>query len=234
METKDLMPLLHSALSTEINNTGNHASVITSLKRTVREAMPSPSFTQLFQAGTNRKELEQVVAVLISKYAHMLTVGGNMKPEHAMEYARNVINDWPTMSLDDLNILLANGVKGRYNEKGIMRFDIEVLYQWISKFQDEWGAEYERMIQLQKNKPINPIKTTPETEKLVDSFLEKLSDFNKAPKLTEDQLRELGKERMKKRGITLARNKFIIDGMEVSADTEEEARKMYEVFKQNK
>jgi len=224
----------HSEISTVINNQGNHAAIVSNLKRTVKEAMVSLSFVQLQKAGANRVEMEQIVAVLILKYAHMLTVGGNLRPEHPMEYARQIIHDWPTMSLDDLNILLANGVKGRYNDKGVMRFDIAVLYDWIAKYQDEWSAEYERTMQKEKNKPINPIVATPETERLVDSFLEKLSDFNKVPKLTDEQLKELGREKRQKRGVTLARKKFVIEGMEVSADTEEEALKMYGAFKGTK
>jgi hypothetical protein len=231
---KDLMLPQHSALSTEINNVGNHASIIVGLKNKVSDVMSSPSIFQLTHAGANRKELEQVVAVLISKYANMLTVGGNMKPEHAMEYAKNVLNDWPTMSFDDLNILLANGVKGRYNEKGIMRFDIAVLYDSISKYQDEWSAECERILKKRKSNQINLVASNPEAEKLMNSFLEKLSDFKSAPKLTEEQIKDLGTERQRKKSTTVVREKFIIEGMEVSADSEVEARKIYDEFKRTK
>jgi len=224
-------------LSTEINNQDNHPQIINGLKRTVKEAMVGPSFFQLIASGTNRTGIEQLLALLIAKYANMLSVGGNVNPNNLMEYAKNILNDWPTMSLDDMNVLLANGVKGRYNEKGIIRFDISVIYDWISKYQDDWAAERERQsakLQGEINAGIQTMlsQTNPETEKMVDEFLEKISDFKKVPALSADQIWELGRPERPKKSVTIAREKFIVgDGFEVYAESLEEAEKAYVAFK---
>lgn len=236
-KTKALTPWQQSTLSTEINNQANHPEIINRLKRTVKDAMASPSFFQLIGSGANRKGIEQLLALLIAKYANLLSVGGNVKPDNLMEYANSILNDWPTISLDDVNVLLANGVKGRYNEKGIIRFDISVIYDWITKYQDEWAAEREKQIakhQSEINAGIQTMlsQTNPETEKLVDDFLEKISDFKKVPALSVDQIWELGRPERPKKSVTVAREKFIVgDGFEVHADSLEEAEKAYEVFK---
>lgn len=180
--------------------------------------------------GESVRAIEQIVAILITKAASMLTVGGNLRPEHPIEIARMLLKEFPYCSLDDFKLLLQRGVMGRYGK--ILRFDVAVIFGWANAYMDEWAEEHERMLAKEKAKPIEILKnTTPETEKLVDSFLEKLSDFKKIPALTEDQIWEMGKERRAKRGVTLARQKFTIEGMEVSADTEDEARRMYEAFK---
>lgn len=224
------------ALSTEINNIRNHVAIVTGLKRTIKDSLTSPSISQLITSGANRIELEQVLAVIISKYANMLTVGGNLNPNHPLEYAKNILNDWPTMSLDDFNILLANGVKHKYNEPGkLFRFDISVIYDWIAKYQNDWCDEYEKFLSKQKNAPLlMDAKVSTEAEKLMDSFLDKLSDFKKIPAMTEDEIWEAGKKDRVKKGITLAREKFVIDGLEVHADSEKEAEKMVKAFKSKK
>jgi hypothetical protein len=236
-KTKALTHRQQSVLSTEINNLANHPQIINGLKRTIKEAMVGPSFFQLIASGSNRIGIEQLLALLIAKYANMLSVGGNVKPDNLMEYAKNILNDWPTMSLDDMNVLLSNGVKGRYNEKGIIRFDISVIYDWISKYQDEWAAEQERQsakYQSEINAGIQTMlsQTNPETEKMVDEFLEKISDFKKVPALSDEQIWDLGRPDRPKKSVTIAREKFIVgDGFEVYADSLEEAEKAYEAFK---
>ena len=143
MDTKkDLILRPQSGISTtvnRINDISQHPAILSDLSYSIKKAVDKPSFSQLITQGANVKETQQVLAVLISKYANMLTVGGNLRPEHPMQYAESVMRDNPGMSLDDFNILLDNGVKGRYNEPGkLFRFDITVLYEWISKYLDQY------------------------------------------------------------------------------------------------
>ncbi len=195
---KALMLRQQSGISTvlinRINDISQHASILGDLKPSIRQAVDSPSFNQLLACGANLKETRQILAVLISKYANMLTVGGNLRPEHPMQYAESIIDDNPTMSLDDFNILLSNGVKGKYNEPGkLFRFDISVIYEWIGCYQDEF---WELKESLPKNKTA--------LELLSD---EQLTEIQKAVKssqdrivtpITEKQIRDEGREKPKK------------------------------------
>jgi hypothetical protein len=136
-----------SSLSTvAINDPTKHGAIISDLRRSVKEAVQSPSFNQLAHSGANLEQIENLLAVLLVKYSNMLSVGGNLKPGQSVEIAKNIIEDWPTMSLDDFNILLSNGVKGRYNEPGkLFRFDIAVIYEWIGAYQDEYCEVIENL-----------------------------------------------------------------------------------------
>lgn len=127
----------------QINDVSQHAAILGDLRLSIKEAIDSPSFNQLKASGANVKETTQVLAVLILKYANMLTVGGNLRPEHPLQYAESIVQDHPSMSLDDFNILLSNGVKGRYNEPGkLFRFDISVIYDWIASYlNDFWEVK---------------------------------------------------------------------------------------------
>lgn len=108
-----------------------------------------------------------------------------------MEYAKEIISDWPTMSLDDFNILLSNGVKGRYGQ--IFRFDIEVIYSWISAYQEEYW-------EVKENLPSQPSAL----EMLPDDRLKELGDIIATSEvkpilpLTEQDIRSEGKEQPKK------------------------------------
>jgi hypothetical protein len=108
-----------------------------------------------------------------------------------MEYAKEIISDWPTMSLDDFNILLANGVKGRYGQ--IFRFDIEVIYNWIAAYQEEYW-------EVKENLPRQPsaLEMLPD-EKLID--LQKViaeSEERIIMPLTNKEVWEEGQEKPKK------------------------------------
>lgn len=146
---KGLTHTRHSEISTisnRINDPEQHKAIIGDLSLSIRKAIDSPSFNQLKASGANVKETTQVLAVLILKYANMLTVGGNLRPEHPMQYAESMIQDNPTMSLDDFNILLSNGVKGKYNEAGkLFRLDIAVIYDWIRAYQEEFWEVKENL-----------------------------------------------------------------------------------------
>lgn len=174
-----------------INNPKNHPAILEALQTSIKKAIDSPSFNQLIHSGANEKETAQLLAVLISKYANMLTVGGNLRPEHPLQFAKEIISDWPTMSLDDFNILLSNGVKGRYGQ--IFRFDIEVIYSWISAYQDEYW-------EVKENLPKQPSSL----EMLSDERLNELgeiiatSEVKPILPLTEKDIRLEGQEQPKK------------------------------------
>lgn len=129
-----------------INDTEQHGLILGDLKLSIKQAIDSPSFNQLIYQGAKKERIEALLAVLILKYSNMLSVGGNLKQGQSLDISKSVVIDYPSMSLDDFNILLSNGVKGRYNESGkIFRFDISIIYDWIRSYQEEYWDVKEAM-----------------------------------------------------------------------------------------
>lgn len=175
----------------KINDPSKHGLVLAGLSTSIRKSIDSPSFNQLIAQGAKEERLEALLAVLILKYSNMLSVSGNLKQGQSIEIAKMIVSDWPTMSLDDFNILLSNGVKGRYGQ--IFRFDIEVIYSWISAYQDEYW-------EVKENLPKQPSAL----EMLSDERLNELgeiiatSEVKPILPLTEKDIRLEGQEQPKK------------------------------------
>ena len=165
---------------------------------------------QLLNTGTQLTVVKKVLAALIAKYASMLSVGGNLKPEHPFEIAAMLIEEYPLCSLEDFKVMLQRGTQGRYGE--IFRFDVAVIFGWMAHYQEEWAEEKERQLQKERNKLSQSIEPepgqwSPETEKLVRDFQERLADFPKVPSMSMKEIREEGKERPKaKRGSSYIPN----------------------------
>ncbi len=184
-----------STVAKGVNNPSLHPAIISDLKHRIKDVIDSPSFNQLIHSGANVKETQQLLAVLISKYANMLTVGGNLHPEHPLQYAKEILEDWSTMSLDDFNILLSRGVKGRYNEPGkLFRFDISVIYEWIAAYQDEFWEVKESQL-----KQKSALEMIPD-EKLVEiqEAIKQSEGIKPILPLTEKDIRLEGQEKPKK------------------------------------
>lgn len=223
---KGLTLTQHSGISTiranQINDISQHAAILGDLRLSIREALDSPSFNQLKASGANLKETRQVLAVLISKYANMLTVGGNLRPEHPMQYAESIIQDNPSMSLDDFNILLSNGVKGRYNEPGkLFRFDISVIYDWIRAYQEEFWEVKEN---APKQKTALEL-ATPEVVSQIQEVIMKAPDRIVMP-LTEQDIKREGREKPIKPAYTPPDESYI-RMQELKAQYGRECRDLY-------
>jgi len=195
MDTKkDLILRPQSGISTtvnRINDISQHPAILSDLSYSIKKAVDKPSFSQLITQGANVKETQQVLAVLISKYANMLTVGGNLRPEHPMQYAESVMRDNPGMSLDDFNILLDNGVKGRYNEPGkLFRFDITVLYEWISKYLDQYWEIKDSMPKQKSALEMLPDEDLAKVQEIIAQAPDRI-----VLPLTEDEIKREGQEK---------------------------------------
>jgi len=152
----------------------NFNAIIGDLKRSIPEAIDSTPLREIIVSGASKSELEAIVAILVLKASHTLSVGGNLKQGGAAEIAREVLHDYPLLSLDDINILLTNGCKGKYGQ--VFRFDLSVVFDWIRMYEDEKGAYIEHVHRHQKAEEMAPNakEMTPETQELVNDFMRKL------------------------------------------------------------
>jgi hypothetical protein len=202
-QPKDLMLRGQKAQSlTTSLKTGNYAAAIEALQSTISKAVSeSIPVRQLINSGAKESDLVAMLAILLTKYASMLSVGGNLRAGHEVEIAKMLIDEYPLNSLDDFNVMLSRGIRGRYGE--IFRFDVAVIFAWALAYQDEWAEEKEK--QLNKPAEKTEVKSkewSEETTKLVNEFQEKILEgkVKGVPKLSEKEIKEEGKERVKIKG----------------------------------
>lgn len=186
--------------------TGNYKTAIESLQSTIDKSVSdSMPVKQLINSGAKESDLVAMVAILITKYASMLSVGGNIKVGHEIEIAKMLIEEYPLNSLDDFNIILSRGIRGKYGE--IFRFDVAVIFSWALAYQNEWAEEKEKQLAKERSKLSEMIEPkegewSQETTKLVREFQEKLKDatMKSIPKLTQQEIKQEGQERIKLKG----------------------------------
>lgn len=187
-------------------NTGNYTSVVNALVTVIDKAVAeSVPVKQLINEGAKEPHVVAALAILITKFASMLTVGGNLKAGHEIEIAKMLVEEYPTMSLDDFNLMLSRGIRGRYGE--IFRFDVAVIFGWAGQYMEEWAEEKERQLAKEKNKLIEPepnVFARPDIDKEINELLDKLKDskVSSVPQLSREEIWNEGKETPPKQKAT--------------------------------
>ena len=189
-----------------INDPSRHGLIIGDLSDSIPKGLNSPPVKDLINRGANVNEIAQLLAVLILKYSRLLHIGGTMTAnDEPKMIAKMLISEYPLNSLDDFNIILQRGIMGKYGK--VMGFDISVIFFWVQQYQEEWAEEKEKQLAKERNKLSEMIEPkegewSEETTKLVKEFQEKLKDasMKSVPKLTPQEIREEGQERVKLKG----------------------------------
>lgn len=181
-------------------NTGNYATAIKALTSDLSVSVTQSTPTrQLINSGAKEPHLVATLAMIVTKYASMLTVGGNLKAGHEIEIAKMLIEEYPTASLDDFQIMFSRGVRGRYGE--IFRFDVAVIFAWMSGYMEEWAEEKERQLAKERGQHKTAIEEIKEAEpEKVDAMLNELlgklkedkGGMKSVPQLTKKEIREEG------------------------------------------
>lgn len=165
----------------DLNNPNNHGAILRRFKTTLSEVRESYPTKELINLGANKGHLEAIVSVLVMKAASLVTSQGNLREGHALEIAKNILSDYPLLSLEDINLLLMNGVKGKYGQ--IFRIDISVIYDWIRHYEEEKAQD--REIQLKKTTPETEFNSiSPETEQLINNFVKNLKGPQSVPNVS--------------------------------------------------
>jgi len=99
-------------------NTGDYKTVLNALQPTIEKTVAdSIPLKELINLGAKEPHMVTTIALLIRKYAEFLSVGGNLKPGQEVEISKMLLEEYPTASLDDFDLMLKRGVMGRYSEK---------------------------------------------------------------------------------------------------------------------
>lgn len=180
------------------------ASFISLLSHRISEVCIAPPLQELLNQGQKKGILEAIISLLILKASNRLSVGGNLRPGQADEIAQNIVADYPLLSIDDINLLLLNGTKGKYGQ--IFRFDISVIYDWIREYEAEKAAYVEsKLLKDSKTDQIlTEAKFDPATSEMVNEYLNKLAQAGgmaRVPSVSEKELYADNKPKSKSAGI---------------------------------
>lgn len=168
MENLTLTKSLALSTAQAVNNQGEHGAIVRGLKASIHEALQRPPVKELVNQGASIERISEVLAVLITKYANMLSVGGNLKAGQSKEFASMLLSEYPYCSLDDFNIMLYRGVTSHYGE--IRRFDIAVLFEWMKGYMIEYWEIAERGIKRETKAKDEEVIINPETQKMIDEY----------------------------------------------------------------
>lgn len=190
------------SLPQTVNEIGTFISL---LSHRISEVCSAPPLQELLNQGQKKGILEAIISLLILKAANRLSVSGNLRGGQADEIAQQIMTDYPLLSIEDINLLLLNGSKGKYGE--IYRFDISVIYSWIKAYELE-KAEYleQNMVKVTKSNTLLLPEINnfdPSTSEMINNYLNKLATaggMRKVPNVTEDELYQ-DKPKAKSAGI---------------------------------
>lgn len=162
-----------SAFIQDLNDRNQHGAILKRFKTTLPEVKDSYPLMQLINLGANKEHLEAIVSVLLLRAANFITSQGNLRESHALEIAKNIIQDYPLLSLEDINLLLLNGVKGRYGQ--IYRLDISIIYEWIRAYEDEKAQFVE--VEMKKEIKHDEVEMSEETKKMIAEWMNNLQEY---------------------------------------------------------
>jgi hypothetical protein len=164
-----------------LNNPNSHGAILKAFKTTIKEIRESYPSRELINRGANKGHLEALVSVMVMRAASFISTGGNLREGQALIIAQNILNDYPLLSLEDINLLLLNGVKGKYGP--IYRMDISVIYDWIRAFEEEKAEDREVVIKKEE-KTQEAGEITPQTQEMIDNFLKNLKGPQSVPNVS--------------------------------------------------
>ncbi|GIV35439.1 MAG: hypothetical protein KatS3mg031_2974 [Chitinophagales bacterium] len=134
----------------ELINNNSHAEVIKSLADDIHENVEKRPVQSLINNGCKKSAIENILAVIILKYASMLNVGNNLKHGQALEIAKALLQEFPLESLDNFKLAFQYGVRAKYGQ--IFRFDIAVAFEWVRKYLDDYYEYREQWNREKYNK----------------------------------------------------------------------------------
>lgn len=120
--------------------------------------------------GEMGMENTQAIIMQAIQEAAILT-GSAMTPDLKAMAAKNIVNDFWFLHMDEILLALANGSKGLYG-KIYGQINFAVIYEWINKYDQERQYILEGMHTVAKNSAGNNAERSPEPRVTKDIFLQ--------------------------------------------------------------
>lgn len=151
----------------------------------------------ILKEQTNREKLEGHIALLILKIARMYQIP-NFDEESCILLAVDTIERYKYEPVETLVKCLERPPST--GEKN-WRLTPDTISQWMTITLEREAERLEREHQNQKTKKVEfEVKNdiSPETEKMIQGYINSLSDFKKVPALSDDYIKENGQRKPKK------------------------------------
>jgi len=170
----------------------------------IENVFDQPKVSELVKAVGINAILNQV-EFEITKLAAMVNTGGNLNNAQIQFIAEQLIEKYPMETLADFKICFTRALTGNYGD--VFRLDTIIIFGWMEKYLNEKYQVLEQQLAKGKNKRVEFTvpegkELSPETEKLIQDYINSLSDFKKVPAMTEEEIKELGRERIKPRSVS--------------------------------
>jgi hypothetical protein len=146
---------------------------------------------------TNREKLEGHIALLILKIARMYQIP-NFDEEACILLAEDTIERY---KYEPVEVLVKCLERPPSTGEKNWRLTPDTISEWMRITLEREADRIEREHQNVKMKKVEfevPADTTPETEKMIQDFMNSLSDFKKVPALSENYIKENGQRKPKK------------------------------------
>lgn len=148
----------------------------------------------------NKKALDAHIASLLIRIAKLYQIP-NFDEENALLLAGDTIERFQCEPVEVLiKCLSAPPSTGEKN----WRLTPDTINQWMAITLEREAEILEKEHQKQKTKkvefeaPASEMEKTPETKKMIQDYLDSLSDFKKAPGLSDEYIKEYGQHKPKK------------------------------------
>lgn len=121
--------MIHNALQS-ISTEGK------ALKASLEEIQPLSTIGELIRKGEDSQSLELLIVDMILAFRDTLSIANNITPIQAKDAAMIIVENFPTLSFEELAMCFHRAKVGEYGE--IMhRLDTNVILSWLNKFSKE-------------------------------------------------------------------------------------------------
>lgn len=144
--------------------------------------------------------------------------------------AKALYDNFKNESLEDFSLAFKRGACGFYNPEGLFRIDGAVVTQWVQKYLEEKYTHIEQETlkvksglkkeETEVDYRLHIKRREDEKNGVIDEVRQK--EINEKKKDVEYELYKLNRN--------VGRSKYACDGMEITATSEDEARKAYKAF----
>jgi hypothetical protein len=190
----------YSIQAVSLINSKQYDKVIRNLAPDIYKAQNCSPIQNLINNGASKKEIVNTVAILILKYGNLLNVSGNLKEGQALAYAEIIVETFPGMSIDDINLALKYGCTSQYGQ--VYRYDISVISDWMHKYNDKFYQIKEEQIRKQKEELDKteydiPVTDREKIDKYLNQLLEEISKIQvkNARPISDAEIKQEGQEK---------------------------------------
>lgn len=205
------------------------------LPKKIDQVFDQPKVNELTKA-IGLENVQLMIQFELINLAALMSVGGNLNKAQVPFIADQLIDLYPNESIADFKLCFQRGAIGLYGD--IQRLDGITIGGWMKRYLDEKYEVLENQLMKEKDNLYKPIKHDEGYDEAKhDAWLKKLAEAcspgHKVPGMTDQEIKEKGREKQKKLSITAGYTYFNVRGVQIYASTQEHAEELAELLLKN-